>query len=943
MEIENEKNNNNNYSLEKSNQEKLNNTISSDTIKILSLLKSFPSTAASTSFHQDKNQNLNSSNENNTDNNINNIENLSYEEIKAICLKVFMIYAKPIKGQFYLFKRFIYQIMKEMDIVNDNTLSYIDIEIIIQQVNKKGDKINSEQFLDFLAKICCLLDDNFYQDKKASFIKLIQLYIGPYLKKKEKNEYLNEIDNIDNNVKNKDISNMSCVNLEKMNLNLNFKDLILNEYKLDKDSFDILISIIEGIKIIYISYFSLSESSSNKDISKLHKESFNIFINFLKEFGIIPLLLKQRLAELYWSIIISLDINELYKIKENNNDKEENGNNNNDKFISFLNNKKYNLGKIYTFKKFFLLLSHISFYYYYPIKSKTQGQKLLYIIEKIYRSKGYKNMPNIYSKTFSRRYSIIPPINIIEKINKNIIYNQKKPIIKQDNYNYKYILKKVVGLNEENYKLLEKYLEQLKIFFDIYSHIYDKCQYEKISFTNLQKMLLDGELLLINENIEKNKDKDKEDKFKKAEKPNSEEIIIINKESLNQNDIILKDNNRYNGNNNNTNIIIGDNNQKNYTLLYNKKITSNFQSNNSFNNKTNNKLYKPKLKILDLNIIISKICRNSNLIENQNHLLDTYYSSYIFPDSTNKTSIPNLNAISCYNINFISFLRALCLISLKICPNEKSDINLSMNNFLNKEMVEFLSNLAKKSMAFDKNNEINNLFELIKNDTIIQLMNDISPLIKSYFDLYTQINKKKEKICNFNSFVKFFKDYEIYPNWINISILSNIFYTQIFRISKNNKNFMIIPPNIKFFQFLECFVVIGLKMNSGDDFDMVDKILFMIDKMFSDNYGKIIKQIKNVSSFKDDYFYYEKILKEKYPSYYERKYSNCNHRYDNKFFWVYEKNYGNENFTQTHQIDFGELFNKEKIKFHDVFDDLNNTENKSQTYKRSEPINEIEE
>ena len=937
MEIENEKNNNN-FSPEKSYQEKLNSTISSDTIKILSLLKSFPSTAASTSFHQDKNQNINSSNENNTDtnNNINNIENLSYEEIKAICLKVFMIYAKPINGQFYLFKRFIFQIMKEMEILSDNTLSSIDIEIIIQQVNKKGDKINSEQFLDFLAKICCLLDDNFYQDKKTSFIKLIKLYIGPYLKKKEKNEYLNdEVDNIDNNDKNKDIGNISYGSYEKINLNLNFKDLILNEYKLDKDSFDILMSIIEGLKIIYISYFSLSELSTNKDISKLHKDSFNIFINFLKDFGIIPLLLKQRLAELYWSIIISLDINELYKIKQNN--KYEN--NNNDEFISFLNNKKYNIGKIYTFKKFFLLFSHISFYYYHSIKSKTQGQKLLYIIEKIYKSKGYKNMPNVYSKTFSRRYSIIPPFNIVERINKNILDNKKKPKLNQENYNYKYLIKNVLGLNEENYKLLDEYLEQLKVFFDIYGHIFDKYQYGKISFTNLQKMLSDGELLLINENIDNTKDK--ENNLKKTEKDKSEEIIIINKESLSKNDITLKDNTRYN--NSNSNVLNSDNNennQKNYTSLDNKKNNSNFQSTNSFNNKTNKKLNKPKLKLLDLNIIISKICQNPNLTENQNHLTDTFTSSLLNTPS----DISNIiNAIICYKIDFISFLKALCLISLKIYPNEKNDINLSMNKFLGEGVGQFLSNLTKKSLAFDKNNEINNLFELIKNDNIIQLMNDISPLIKSYFDFYTEINEKKEKICNFYSFVKFFKDYEIYPNWINISILSNIFYTQIFRISKDQKDFMKICTDINFFQFLECFVVIGLKMNSGDDFDMIDKVLFMIDKMFSDNYGKIIKKIKNLPSFKDDYFYYEKILKEKYPSYYERKYSNCNHRYDNKFFWVYEKNYGNDNFTQTQQIDFGELFNKEKIKFNDVFDDINNTDNRNQTYKSNEPINEIKE
>ena len=247
-------------------------------------------------------------------------------------------------------------------------------------------------------------------------------------------------------------------------------------------------------------------------------------------------------------------------------------------------------------------------------------------------------------------------------------------------------------------------------------------------------MLLDGELLLINENIENTKDK--ENNLKKIEKANSEEIIIINKDSLNQNDFKLKDNNRYNN-------IISDNNennQKNYNSLDNKNLNSNFQSSNSFNNKTNKKLNNPKLKILDLNIIISKICRNPSLMENQNQLTDNCNSSFL--NTLSDTS--NINAIICYKIDFISFLKALCLMSLKIYPNEKNDINISMNKFLNKEMGEFLSNLTKKSLALDKNNEINNLFELIKNDAIIQLMDDISPLIKSYFDFYTEINEKKE-------------------------------------------------------------------------------------------------------------------------------------------------------------------------------------------------------
>ena len=132
-------------------------------------------------------------------------------------------------------------------------------------------------------------------------------------------------------------------------------------------------------------------------------------------------------------------------------------------------------------------------------------------------------------------------------------------------------------------------------------------------------------------------------------------------------------------------------------------------------------------------------------------------------------------------------------------------------------------------------------------------------------------------------------------------------------------------------------------MNSGNDLDMIDKVLFLIDKMFADNYGKVIKQIRSLCSVKEDFIYFEKILMEKYPSYYERKYSNAGYRYDNKFYWVYEKNYVSDKFTQ--QIDFGELFHKEKVKFDDVFEDNTNIEEKKEDneYENNEAMNEIKE
>ena len=383
---------NNNNINNNSEQKKLNRTNFSDTIKILNLLKSHPNNSPSTSFQTENKLNINSihSNINNISNsniNIDMADNLTYEEIKAICLNIFLLYAKPIKGQFFLSLRSIFKLLKELEIIKENCLSYVDIEILNQQINKKGDKLNSEQFLDLLAKICCLLDDTFYKDKRASFIKLIKKYILPFYIK----------------ISNGNVSSkFYCDETFNLSMNLNFKNLILNEYDLDTDSFDVLSSIIEGIKIIYEVYFYYFELTLDKNIKKIHDNSFSAFIKFLKDFDITPFLINQRLAELYWYLIISEDVNDLYKINQDKN------------FLNnFFENKNYDLGKIYTFKKFFLLLSHISFYYYYPIKTKTKAQKLLYIIEKIYKSKGYQNMPNIYCKTFSKKYSIIPPVHLV--------------------------------------------------------------------------------------------------------------------------------------------------------------------------------------------------------------------------------------------------------------------------------------------------------------------------------------------------------------------------------------------------------------------------------------------------------------------------------------------------------------------------------------------------
>ena len=882
-------------------QRKLNRTNFSDTIKILNLLKSCPTTTATTSSLNTNS--LNISNNISENNKLNRVDNLSYEEIKAICLNIFLLYAKPINGQFYLSLRNIFRILKELEILKENCLSFVDIEILNQQINKKGDKLDSDQFLDLLAKICCLLDDSFYKDKKASFIKLIKIYILPFYLKKYKSE----------NYTSKFYSDETF----NLSMNLTFKNLILVDFQFDKDSFDVLFSIIEGLKIIYEIHFSYSELNQDKNIKNIHDKSFRIFMKFLKNFNILPYLINQRLAELYWYLIISEDVNDLYKINEEKKNEQ-------NYLIKFLENKDYDLGKVYTFKKFFLLLSHISFYYYYPIKTKSNAQKLLYIIEKIYKSKGNQNLPNIYCKTFNNKYSIIPPVNIVEKIVNNII--EEKEENKNVNINNKEeTLKKYIELNGENFETLEKYIEQLKNIFDIYCQISDRAQYGKLSFSNFHKLLFDGGLLLINDKL---KAKNKEEEESKDEE--NENIVI--------------DNHYKTGNKNgkNNNIKISSN-----ILEKSKSVElSNINSN------SNSNTIKRRLKLVDLNIIISKICGTPNFMNYQsqfNKSKKNTFSSFKKNIILNSDFL-NTNIDKSYRLDFILFLKSLVLISLRLYPNPNSDLNESFKYFLLNDIETFISILNKKcSSLYPYNEQYNNLFILISStEETVQLMDIIAPFLNIYFDCYALVCEQNIKKMDFKVFIQFFKEYEIYPIWINLSNLSEIFYTQIYRTreekneNKIKKNIFKCDEKIDFFQFLECFILIGLTMNSGNDFDMVDKVLFLLDKMFSDNYGKNVKKIKAVFCMKDDYMFFEKILREKYPSYYERKYSNAEHRYDNKFYWVYEKNYVNDKFTQ--QIDFGELFNKEKVKFEDVFEEIKDSDRKEEPdYKNNEIIDEIKE
>ena len=904
------KNNQQNQNMNNSNKysQNINKSIKSDTIQILNLLNTYPSNQ----IEEKQNNNTSQINQN--------TDNYSYDEIKTICLKIFMYYAYPVNTIFYISKTNLFKLLKDVQIISEKYLSNVDVEILFQQVNKACDKLDSNQFLDLLAKICCLLDETFYENKKQSFIKMIQKFIEPYLNTLEnKNEKINneesKIDLSSNNSKRKKLN---------LNKNLNFKEFILKIYQLDFDTYSIIMSIIECLRAIYVSYFNWTELAVNKTLKRIEPDSYSVFMKLLKDFELMPILLKQRLAELYWPIIISTKFDLLI-------------NNNNLNIDKLLKNKKYNIGKLYTFHKFTLLFSHIACYYYYPIDSKTNAEKLLYFIEKIYKSNGYKNLPNIFSKTFNKKYTIIPPIDIVKKVNKNLLEkpnfieaNIQRRHEHKDFSNFEGNLQEFLGINDENYEILKKYLEKLRNIFDIYCQISDKYQFGKMTFSNYQKMLADGKILCLSKNIVYKHPLTRNascsfgsDKYFEIYKGinsynNSRTSSKKNfAKSNSQQEIIPKKIN------NNTNSPAGKLNTSDYNLSLNDTLNNNnnHKSKRTLNNNLNNT--QKQLSLPDLNIIFAEVCgiANQTLNNTNNKFLMSNSQSSISIGRSNifDTSYNRENTL--YKLDFFLFLRTLPMIALKLYPNENNDINISTNMFLKNNFEIFLTYVTPIALSYSQNCEVSNLLKSVSSDeTLIQLMKDIENLIKAYYIFYCD---EKEK-CNFSCFISFFRDYGIYPYWISYVNILEIFNGQVYKINQNKENSIeakiIKEEKIDFKGFMECFICIGLCMNSGNDLDYVDKVLFMIDKIFSDTYGKTVKKIRNIPSYKYDYLYHEKILRKKYPSYYERKYSNCAHRYDNKFYWIYEKN--NEN-NKIMQVDYGNLFEKEKVKFEDVFDDTN--------------------
>ena len=698
------------------------------------------------------------------------------EEIKINLKKLFFNYGQYIQKEsnFFITIQSINKLLKLCGITDSGLVRTQDIDILFHKVDNKTKKLDQKQFIDFFVLLCeRMASDIFSKSKKLAIEAVYRDYIYPLCKSIDTRKISNEEFN-------------SGFFLFKA-----IEDLLI-EFQISDFHFIIINDIINTLFEIYKTYFHYENNNYN-EISKIVDGSLENLMEFARDFEIVPYNVSLNQLVVYYNIITSrlLDqtdvsktmnnsfINSGYKpqgsneqeskeeVNTKNQETEKIKNKSNETFqsdgikneenenIPKLKNfldfplDKINTGKVFKFLNFLELvihLSEISFQRlsYSQFSNMNQIEKFLVFLEKLQSSNGFQNFERKTNKPHSMTSTLVPNKSTLIKIDPNIVErkfgNPEVLLLKEKGKEIKEIHKKsneesfdiaqLMSINEENLAMLEMKLPLIKDIFISYTGYSDKLSFMKLNFSAYLKFLKDSKLV---------------QGSKEAEK-----IRTLNeKEGIN-------------------------------TLDTNKKNISYRKSIFEFSN-----TQKGKLTITDATLIFQSLTgpKNTKKEYTKDELLNKDSIDVRLKDSNNSCVIDrktNLKTQSSGNrLDFFLFIKSFEMLAMKFYPNSK--LNYAFKQFLLIDMKGVLDNRRNISVLYSQ--EMLHTIKALKDEkivAIIQSLHDVMlPLYQNYCD--------NAGYMNFEMIFNFYKDFEIFPEIVNLIQLKNIFFVLSESMCSNSK------------------------------------------------------------------------------------------------------------------------------------------------------------
>ena len=248
----------------------------------------------------------------------------------------------------------------------------------------------------------------------------------------------------------------------------------------------------------------------------------------------------------------------------------------------------------------------------------------------------------------------------------------------------------------------------------------------------------------------------------------------------------------------------------------------NLIDNNSYKSKNLSieKKYNKAIKKINKDISRLKISLHSfdNLFTEKYSSKNKNITKIEFKKNKNDISLKDIEIIFCKvsqraDINnrlfFGEFLKFLYLLMDKIGYN-------SINEFieyLNSIKTNYLAVLMKQN---EELNKINLFFNELKSNELIDIINQISPIINIYLAAFS--NKNNIYSITYDIFLKIFTEFDIYPNVIGNNILKNIFY-ELYRMKNINNEKFEENKKIEFEDIYKAIGIIALYLKNSSKLD----------------------------------------------------------------------------------------------------------------------------
>ena len=290
--------------------------------------------------------------------------------------------------------------------------------------------------------------------------------------------------------------------------------------------------------------------------------------------------------------------------------------------------------------------------------------------------------------------------------------------------------------------------------------------------------------------------------------------------------------------------------QFNFQYMKSKAFLKFLSDSNLIKNKQNNF----GIKLNEIDIFFIKLC----LLNKNNEKFLTQKN--IINKNNNKNNNSTTVNVSYGEIDYPTFIIAIEILSRYLFSN------LPSKQAIDKLIVEYILNskelLIKNNKINEIENKIENLKQLQNNEEIISFLQIIH---KAFYPLFSFYTKENEGLMSLHTFMKFVKDFEIFPYLIGKAKLNSLFNSiaQYSSFVKKNESY------IEHSLFVDLIALMALEMIYPEpEPSPVEKMMIFIEKISqSGGVGKIAmrtgnNRIGNWANFID-------VFKAAYPSYFE--------------------------------------------------------------------------